>query len=273
MRDSAALFSIAADVKTLVLFVHGWGGSAGESWDDFAGLAEPLAEMRTADALFFDYPTLTDSVSFAAKKFRVFLMDAVREPATAFIDGSLPAAASPRGPAFRYERIVVVAHSMGAVVVRRALLDGEKARPEERLTDGEFAKFRLLLFAPAHTGSPIPLLIASGLGLDFLPGAALVGSLLRLHFVSLRDLEEGSRCLQDLERDNAQCRAAREAPGEIAPHLRATVYHARGDKVVTQHDFDADYPFYAVMGRNHRSICKPAAGYLGPLDGLRKMFL
>lgn len=273
MQQSLALLSTHPEVKTLVLFVHGWGGNAGATWDDFAGLVQPLAEMRTSDAIFFEYPTLADSVSFAAKKFRMFLMNVVREPATAFINPSLPAEAPRRDVSFRYERVILVAHSMGAVVVRRALLDCEKARPDEVFSLPEFQKFRLLLFAPAHTGSPIPLLIAAGLGLDFLPGATVVGSLLRLHFTSLRDLEEDSRCLADLERENRQFREGREARKEFAPHLRATVYHARGDKVVTQHDFDADYPFYAIMGRNHRTLCKPAPAYPGPIEGLRKMFL
>jgi hypothetical protein len=131
----------------------------------------------------------------------------------------------------------------------------------------------LLLFAPAHTGSRIPLLIGSGYGLDFLPGAAVVGSLLKLYFVSLRDLEEGSPFLSDLARDNREVREARQSQNQVAPHLRATVLHARNDKVVTQQDFDADYPYYPVMGRNHRTICKPADDYTKPIEALQKMFL
>jgi pimeloyl-ACP methyl ester carboxylesterase len=273
MRNSQAMLNRKGDVKSAVMFVHGWGGDSGSTWEDFPGLIRSLPEMESADAIFFEYPSVKDSVWFAAKKFRMFLIDLLRNPAKAFINPSMWAEAKPRREGFLYERIILVAHSMGAVVVRRSLLDCEKARPEEVFTQQEFAKIRLLLFAPAHTGSRIPLLIGSGLGLDFLPGAAVVGSLLKLYFVSLRDLEEGSPCLSGLARDNREIWKARQAQKQDAEDLRATVFHARNDKVVTQEDFDADYPWYPVMGRNHRTICKPADDYTKPIEALRKMFL
>ena len=271
--NSQAMLNCKADVKTAVVFVHGWRGDAVRTWDDFPGFIRSLPEMDSADAIFLEYPTVADSVSTAGANFRLFLMDLMRNPAKTIINPSACAEAEPRDERFAYKRIILVAHSMGAVVVRRALLDCEKARREEVFKEQEFAKIRLLFFAPAHTGSRIPLLIGSGLGLDFLPGAVAVGSLLKLYFVSLRDLEEGSRCLSLLAQENCEFRKARESNNHVVEHLRATVYHAENDKVVTDYHFDADYSTHPVNKRNHKSICKPADDYRKPVEALRSMFL
>jgi pimeloyl-ACP methyl ester carboxylesterase len=268
MLNSQAMLNRNANVTTAVVFVHGWCGRADSSWDDSI---RSLPEMDSADAIFFDYPTARDTVSFAASKFTDFLIDLVRNPATSFINPTMQASGEAR-ERFVYKKIIFVAHSMGAVVVRKALLKCENAPQGEAFTLDEFAKIRLLLFAPAHTGSRIPLLIGSGTGLDRLPGAAVIGSLLKLSFLSLRDLEEGSTFLCNLARQNCVFRERHESKNEFAPHLRARVYHASGDKVVTQHDFDADYRINSVMMRNHRTICKPADDYTKPIEALRKMF-
>jgi hypothetical protein len=161
---------------------------------------------------------------------------------------------------------------MGAIVARRALLDsGERAEPALRLTDGEFAKIRMLFFAPAHSGSRIPLLIGSGLGLDNLPGAQLAGALLKIWMRSLRDLEEGSSTLRKLAADATGEISSRASRNVATDHLRARVYHARSDRVVVQNDFDPDYPFEPVMGKNHRTICKPLEGYRTPIEALSAM--
>jgi hypothetical protein len=156
---------------------------------------------------------------------------------------------------------------MGAVVVRRALLDLDRAGMKKR----ERKAIRLLFFAPAHRGSTLSKLIASGLGFDFLPGSSLIGQALTVHYRSLRDLEEESQALDLLHEDSVAARARRKLRRESDADLRAYVLHARNDKVVVQDRFDEDDSGRPIGHRNHRSVCKPEGAYRRPIDELRRL--
>jgi pimeloyl-ACP methyl ester carboxylesterase len=255
--------------KQAIVFVHGWGGGSLSTWETFPQAVSTMAEAAAADAFLLDYPSTTSTVAFCASKLRSFLLDLVRRPVARIIAGSLPESVPQRKLGERYERIIIVAHSMGAVISRRALLNLDTAVDDGGLSDDELARFRLLLFAPAHCGSRIPLLIGSGLGIDFLPGAALVGAAASLWFSSLGDLDKDSEAIRKLATDNARLREERQGRGASVTHLRARVHHARNDKVVFQDDFDRDPAFEPVMRQNHRSVCKPVARYVDPLEALR----
>jgi hypothetical protein len=152
---------------------------------------------------------------------------------------------------------------MGAVIARRALMDLDQSL----FNNNEMAKFQLLFFAPAHAGSSIPLLIASGFGLTF-PGAKTIGMLASIWYQSLRDLEVGSPFLKKLADDCRQLREARSERSASLGHLHAVVYHAQNDRVVSQNDFDQDPPFRPILNKNHRSICKPNGHYRAPVEAL-----
>jgi hypothetical protein len=244
--------------------VHGFGGAGTATWEIF--LVGTIAEASKADAFFIDYPSKTHSVAFCAALIRTFLFDLVRDPVYRIIQPSLPANAPNRARDERYRRVIIVAHSMGAVITRRAVMDFERLSAIT-FSDDELSKFCLLFFAPAHCGSDIPLLIASGFGLD---GVKPLGLAARKFYPSLRDLEEGSPALIKLAEDCRRLREERTQRGLSTYHLCATVYHAQNDRVVSQNDFDHDPPFEPVMGKNHRSICKPKSLlYVDPVEALR----
>jgi len=269
MPKSQAILLRAAPAKSAIIFVHGWGGSAAGTWESFPQGVGTMSE--SADVFFLEYPSRTHTVSFCAAQFRKFLFDVARNPIERVVHNSLPADASRRSLGDLYQRIVIVAHSMGAVIVRRALLDIESAAPEG-FTDDEFKVFRLLFFAPAHCGSEIARLIGAGLGLEVLPGATLVGSVVKMLMPSLRDLEEGSQALEKLANDNRAIRVERQDRKASCSHLRAYVYHAEKDGVVSQNNFDADFASEPIMGKNHRTICKPAEEYQTPTEALERVF-
>ncbi|BFU89491.1 MAG: hypothetical protein NTAFB01_06780 [Nitrospira sp.] len=268
MPNSRALICMRSTVRAAILFVHGWSGNAGDTWEAFPRALRFLPEAADADVFLLDYPSKKHSVAFCAAPLRVFLRDLLKEPISRIVNPSMPEGTDPRPTGMQYDRIVLVAHSMGAVVSRRALLDLDQD-DELTLTEADRGKFRLLFFAPAHKGSSIPLIIRAGLGLDWLPGATLVGMALEVHFRSLQDLKPRSDCLVTLEKDCKVARKARTEAGESLDYLRAHVYHAQGDKVVVQDGFDRDYAMHPVMKKNHRSICKPDYEYRDPLEGLR----
>jgi pimeloyl-ACP methyl ester carboxylesterase len=255
-----------------IVFVHGWGGDARATWETFPQAVATMPEASFTDVFFLDYPSTTSQVPFCANQLRRFLFDVVRNPVSKIINGSLPRGAPKRNADDRYERVFIVGHSMGAVIARRALLDLDEPAPVV-LSDEEFATLRLLFFAPAHSGSNVPLLIESGLGLNFLPGVATVGRCVKLYFQSLADLEHGSGTLKQLAEDCRLIRERRTLRKASIEHLRASVYHAHNDRVVSQNRFDLDAPFDPVMQKNHRSICKPCRGYLTPVEALSALLV
>jgi hypothetical protein len=156
---------------------------------------------------------------------------------------------------------------MGAVVARRAVLDLDR----DYVIRKALGKVAFLFFAPAHKGSTIPTLIQSGLCLDWLPGASLLGAFLALRYRSLGDLAPGSECLTSLAADSVAARAAC-AEGDLpCGYLRANVHHAQGDKVVLQGRFDDDYVMRPIMRKNHRTICKPDDWYSSPIAALEAL--
>jgi alpha-beta hydrolase superfamily lysophospholipase len=262
LRDSLALLSRKPDPALALVLVHGWGGAARSTWERFPQFIDDLPVAATIDAFFLDYRSTTHTVAWCAGMLREFLGDLATAPTASFINGSLPAGALPRDTAARYARVVVVAHSMGAVISRRALLD-------LGIGDDALRRFSLLYFAPAHAGADVAQLIGSGLGLDGIPGARLVGAAARAWLRSLGDLEPRSDALLKLAADTRSAHEARRPDG--APHLRAVVLHGGDDHVVRQDDFEGDPPFIPVMGRNHRTICKPADHYRIPADALARL--
>jgi pimeloyl-ACP methyl ester carboxylesterase len=267
---SLAMLLTAPVADTAIVFVHGWGGSAEGTWAEFPSAIRAMPEAAQADAFFLNYPSRKLSVAVCAGETKEFVHDLLRVPGANVVNLSLPDDVTPRALAWRYARLVLVGHSMGAVVIRRALLDMDRALAPDGLTPAEASGIRLLLFAPAHRGSSLPDLVASGLGLDSLPGASLVGGLVSMHFRSLKDLREDSQALKLLLEDSRTGRARRGAKHQPDNDLHASVLHAINDKVVVQDRFDEDLDGRPIPNRNHRSSCKPSETYRRPVEELRR---
>ncbi len=150
-EGSRVLLSAGPAVHTAIVFLHGWGGNAGDTWETFPSALRSTNSAAAADAFFLQYPSREHSVAVCGAKVASLLLDVLRAPGPQLAGPSLLADAPPRGP-FNYTRVIVVGHSMGAVVARRALLDLDR----DSLTDQDRSRIRLLFFAPAHKGSTLP---------------------------------------------------------------------------------------------------------------------
>jgi pimeloyl-ACP methyl ester carboxylesterase len=144
-----------------------------------------------------------------------------------------------------YETILIVAHSLGAAVARRAVLD---ATSSGKLWPG---RSKLLLLGPAHLGA-----IVTGLLQETIDRTGLFGLLLFLladrQSPVIRDLKVGSPFLTSLLNDTQA--ALTSASG--APLQAEEVVFGEFENVVTIGNFAGD-PHYTIWaGESHCSVCR-----------------
>lgn len=233
-----------------VIFVHGFNGSAVETWGDFGRLAVADQEFSRADLYFLSYESRTRPAVFnVAALYQI--VKCVAEQSTVIhrhIRGR------ERSEPFSYDLIVLVGHSLGGALVRQLAM---LAKREER----EWAeRLRLVLLAPAHVGANIIELAQQGWG--FLKWMGPLEALAIYFFPVLRDLRKDSDFLKQLKK----------AAKKIGLHRTSrahTVVHASDDKVVFQDLFYKDPPTTPYEGKDHGSCCKPSVGgFAKPLRDL-----
>lgn len=223
-----------------IVFVHGFGGSATKTWKGMeALLSHPGAQ--SADVAFYGYGSLAAPARNSATLFRAFL--------TAAAEQSPPwTSARFRGGAVGdrdYRDILIVAHSLGAIVTRRALLDSMK------LNLDWVSKTRILLFGPAHMGTrlvKLTTMLRSGIG-SFFSDLFVFG---RVKVPVLDDLEEGSDFLKELL---AESHAA-VAGGVDRPIRAEGVIFGERDQVVLTKPFCTDPLSDVWPGEDHCSVCR-----------------
>jgi len=266
-KESRAVLA-TEPAKGCVLFVHGFNGNAVGTWLEFPRLLPLETECDAYDALFFGYDGLRDTVAYSANTLGGLLESVLTLPSVGVVNPSMPTGATKRPRTFQYERVVICAHSLGAVVVRRALLD---ALAQKASWTGRFADVQLLFFAPAHMGARIIKLVEEGLTAFSLSLAvakisgksAAVG--LKAKYQVLQDLEIGSQTLDDLRADTRRLLDANPAGYDF---LRAHVVHAKRDNIVEHGQFVNDFKPKFIPKKNHSQVCKPELGFLEPLETL-----
>ncbi len=238
---------------TLVVFVHGFTGAAEATWHNASAYIRGDALFSGADVLFVGY----DSVRSRAKVISRSVLDLFRrllsDPAE--FSNRYIYHGRKREP-FLYERVVVVAHSLGGAIMRQVALD--LARANDAYAD----HIHLVLFAPAHKGSNA-LQNASGVveGPGLL-GALRAGALYRAPI--LEDLKPKSEFLRDAEAGTL----TRLTRGRLKCLVATKISIGQYENIVEPGDFAQDPPFYTVDRRNHTDVCKSDAGYRRVLDDL-----
>jgi pimeloyl-ACP methyl ester carboxylesterase len=248
-HKTTAYFSVVQP-KQLLVFVHGFNGSSVGTWEEFPDLLREDPDFAQTDLVFYGYDSLKGQANNNGLRFY----------------NCLKALASPGLPEeerwgfersvvaedFEYERIILVAHSLGSIVLRRALLNA-KADEQPWL-----AQSQMVLFAPAHRGARIQKLV------EYLPmfGRMLAG----LGFVAmpvLEDLKPDSEAIKNLMQESQKL--IDEGKGNFA--IAAKVVWANNERVVHNERFCQDPVAELVDDQSHSSVCKPQRpDFLRPLE-------
>lgn len=237
----------------LVLFVHGFGGSPTATWPDFPTLLPYKASDRPFDFVLFGYDGMRHQASTSASRLLSFLDTFLRDPAE-LINDTIPSLE--KRAAFEYRRVVIVAHSLGAVITRRALLDAHKLHIGGSVMPW-LNTIRMVLFAPAHRGAYAAALVSEALTDQPWYLGKLVGYIARFNSPLLIDLQANSVLLQDLAADTAAVAAATNpVPDYIKPRR---IIRARDERVVINSDLPVDPPVPPtdLLPTDHFGVCKP----------------
>ncbi|MGN8055999.1 esterase/lipase family protein [Pedobacter sp. 22163] len=241
-------------IHKAVVFIHGFNGSSLETFGSFNDEFRTREEYKGRDVYFFGYDSLFDQISNSALNFLKFLRR---------IHDDLPEVVKESGLGVKreepYSEIVIVCHSLGAVVTRVALNEG--SRSNAVFLD----KCRLVLFAPAHQGA------MKVLGNFGFPGSfAVLGPALRYFVVTFDQLIDRNIIITDME---SKCRDLINN-GRTTFTIAEKVIWASPDRVVVNKTF-LDDPEPVVFPGNvgHVKVCKPTQKFPDPLNELQKVLV
>ncbi|MFN3753694.1 esterase/lipase family protein [Flavobacterium sp.] len=140
-KDSIAYCSYLTP-KKLIVFVHGFNGSATKTWLNFPSLIINHEKCKEADIIFYGYDSLRQQSN--NMKLELYNMLDKINAYTGFYFYNRKSSIK-----HEYDEIILVAHSLGAIVCRLAIIhaiDNNKNWSD---------KCKMALYAPAHFGSRI----------------------------------------------------------------------------------------------------------------------
>ena len=264
---------------SLTVFVHGFWGDSTSTWQEFQRFVDDaqlsFPNFHDSDLLFFDYPSTKWTIEVAAHDLLRFLKSvyprtneerfASLQPA-ASIFGLNSRLLLSRPVPFEYTKLTLIGHSMGAVILRRALLieltnQIEELRAGASAPDDSLLHANLILFAPAHLG------FKYGDLADIVSSSHWALAALRLiyqirHAPAYADLVALSPVLRGIQ-DQTE-RYVTEFP--FARALRATIVWGARENVVFMGGYAEDSVVAPIPARDHIDICKPSDQYESPME-------
>jgi hypothetical protein len=240
--------------ERLVVFVHGFWGGVLKTWQHFPEGGLTRGWWRASDMLFVGYPSGSENITGTAyrlcQQLPRFFPDL---PQGLLEEGGV----SPRPPStMSYSELLLVGHSLGGVVLRRALCEAAHSWLEQCKVDVQAPRPPLLrakirLFSPASAGFR-----PSGrLGqVKAMPLLWLLGRIKLQGSSAFNDLHEGSQILTDTRKRTEEFIS--QQPDELCA-LRAHVLWANPENIVVTERYTTDYSSCSADNTNHLSVCKP----------------
>lgn len=266
---SFALISPSISASRAVVFVHGFGGNAQGTWDEFHRMIDDPKRgpwFGDADLFFFQYSSVWERIQVSTNRFLTFLDEIVfnRDPSHFTIDLN-PLSVLPDiqrsqtepykvpilGADRQYIDVILVGHSEGGVIVRNAI-------DKKSTGSSPILRCQLRLFAPAIGGyAPAGLLGVLANSPFF---GRVLDSALRAA-PAYQDLS-GSQLLEKL-RNKTEANARKR---KAVPAFRAKILWGSKDFVVNPDKYE--YDDEDVRDQSHTGICKPNSTYEDPLEWL-----
>jgi pimeloyl-ACP methyl ester carboxylesterase len=277
-RDRAYAL-LAQRPKKAVVFVHGFLGDARKTWSNFQGLIDEFQptfpDWEKSDLFFYSYPS-RGQIKPLAEQFRVFLDEIFptidngsrffpprRQPQMYTLPSGrmLTASIENEEP---YDRLILVGHSTGALLIREMVLQELRSRSlnQSKVKTGEsfILDASLRLFAPAHRGA----LCAGTVGALFhLPVSEWLLSLMLKSNALFVSLQSGSPAIEDLRRETEQFQ---DEYHNALTALVAISLFGSNDTIVYIGKYKGDLECPTEPGHSHSSICKPNNSYSKPLE-------
>jgi pimeloyl-ACP methyl ester carboxylesterase len=231
-----------------VVFIHGFNGSSLETFGSFNDDFRNRPEYIGRDVYFFGYDSLFEQIANSALEFLDFLRCIHNNLPEVVIDSGINIIRNRE-----YTEIVIICHSLGAVVTRVALNEGYAS------SGGDFLhKCKLILFAPAHQGAQK---VFSSL--SFPSYLAVLGPLMHYFVVTLDQLTERDIIIDDMETKCAEL----IDQGIDSFTIAKKVIWASPERVVINSRFLKDPEAVRYKGKkiSHTKVCKPSVRFQAPL--------
>jgi pimeloyl-ACP methyl ester carboxylesterase len=256
LNRSRACWSLISN-RNLLIFVHGFGGSPTGTWRSFLQILLRDEQFAGFDIVFYGYESMQASALASATVLFDFVDPFLRRPAY-LVNQSVEIK---RKTNFRYQKIYVICHSLGAPISRQMLLKAWKAATPW------ISAVKLICFAPATTGARIEQLARSAGNQGILP-LTLLFSYLGYRWPVMDDLKIGSDFLKNLTLETEMAAAS---DGNPVFQSLATFFGELENVIDLKQEFLWDTPYTVIPAQDHFSICKPrkpqdaAYGYLKQL--------
>jgi len=250
-------------VDTAAVFVHGFNGDQERTWRNFQTMIDEDARFTSWDAYFVGYPSTREQIAATAYKLTKLIREIFPQPPSKIFERRVDHASVEvqiRKDATQYRHLVLIGHSQGGVVIRKAILEEARdALSDGTVQDSPLCRANLALFAPALFGMFLSGWkgFMSATSAWKLIGPVLTGS------PSFKELQRGSQFLARLESETAALASGN--PDKVAA-LSARIAWAANDEVVQGGFRYSCDPAYKVINGSHSNVCKPNTNFREPLN-------
>jgi triacylglycerol esterase/lipase EstA (alpha/beta hydrolase family) len=254
--------TLAPGVDTAIIFVHGFHGDQEKTWRTFQKLIDQYEEFNSWDAYFVGYRSTREQIAATAYNLSRFIERIYPRPPSEIFQRVVPNTSTTirlRDDVTEYTRLVLVGHSQGGAVIRKAVLETAKEALRTGTVETDpICHAELALFAPALFGMFLSGFkgFAAATAAWKVVGPVLSGS------PSYKELQPNSKFLARLENETVQLASQNH---EKVAALAARIAWAARDKIVQGGQRYQCDPKYIFFDQDHSGICKPDANYRDPL--------